>query len=334
MEDHAQIKEILRHPKDIAIITHRNPDGDALGSSLALRLYLEKLGHTVNVVLPSEYPNLFAFMPKVELCKVYDLDSAKALDVLKNAEVIFCLDFNGLDRIDKMGLQIEESRATKILIDHHLDPEPFADFVFSETSASSTCELVYDFILGQEDQALLSREIGECLMVGIITDTGTFKYSTNPHTYEVAGALKALGVDDYMLNDRIYNSYTEKQLRLLGYCINNRLEIVPEYGTGIITLTKDDYFNFKIGRGDTEGIVNYILMIKGISVAAFIREQPTIVKISFRSKGDISVADLSRNHFKGGGHKNAAGGAAYAKLTDVVKRLKEVLPNYVPKIEL
>lgn len=329
-----ELKEILSIPKDIAILTHRNPDGDALGSSLALMHFLEKSNHNVKVILPSEYPNIFGYMPGIEKSIVYDLRQEAAMTAIKQAQLIFCLDFNGLDRIDKMGLQISESKAKKVLIDHHLDPEPFADYVFSDTSASSTCELIYQFIEDLGELNKIDIPIGESLMTGIITDTGSFRYSTNPRCYKVAAALKEIGVDDYTLNDRIYNNLTQKQLRLLGHCIANRMEVLPEYQTGIIALTKEDYHTFQIGRGDTEGIVNYILMMDGIKVAAFLREQPTIIKMSFRSKGDISVADLARNHFNGGGHKNAAGGAAYAKLEDIVNRFKKELPNYVDKIQL
>jgi len=334
MDDISDIIKLLATPKDIAIITHRNPDGDALGSSLGLQLFLEKLGHAVKVVLPSEFPNTFLFMPKVSEAVVYDLTRDRALESLRNAEIIFCLDFNGLDRIDKMGVEISESTAKKILIDHHLDPEPFADYTLSETSASSTCELIHVFMeeLGMIDK--MDRDIAECLMVGLITDTGSFRYATSPRCYAVASSLKAAGADDYTLNDLIHNTLTEKQLRLLGHCLNNRLEVIPEYATGIIALTKEDFHTFKIGRGDTEGVINYILMLKGIKAAAFMREQPTIIKMSFRSKGDISVADIARNHFNGGGHKNAAGGAAYAKLSDIIKRFKEVLPNYIEKQNL
>lgn len=334
MTEQKEIQDLLAHPKDIAILTHRNPDGDALGSSLGLQIYLEKLGHSVKVILPSEYPKIFSFMPNVERSVVYDLRQEAAMQAIDQAQIIFCLDFNGLDRIDKMGLKISESRAKKILIDHHLDPEPFADYVFSETTASSTCELVYQFIVDQGHKDKIDVPLGECLMTGLITDTGSFKYSTNPRCYQVASDLKDIGVDDYTLNDRIYNTLTQKQLKLLGHCLANRMEVIPEYQTGIIALTKEDYQNFTIGRGDTEGIVNYILMMDGIKVAAFMREQPTIVKMSFRSKGDISVADIARNHFNGGGHKNAAGGAAYAKLEDIINRFKKELPNYVDKISI
>ena len=322
---------MLEFPKSISIITHRNPDGDALGSSLALKHYLEKMNHSVDVILPSEYPKNFAFMDGVDDCIVFDLTRDKAIQSISRTDILFCLDFNALDRVDKMGPAVLESKAKKILIDHHLDPEPFPDYTFSDTSASSTCELIHRFIFDTGGQDKIDARIGDALFVGLITDTGSFKYSTNPTTYKVAADLKERGVDDYTLQDRIYNTYSEKQLRLLGHAICNRMEILPEYSTGIIALTKQDYQDYDIQRGDTEGIVNYVLMLDGIKVAAFIREQPTIVKMSFRSKGDISVQDLARKHFNGGGHKNASGGAAYAKLDDIISRFKHVLPDFVKK---
>lgn len=329
MEDINEIKDLLSIPKQVVILSHRNPDGDALGSSLATKLFLEKSGHAVKVVLPSEYPNVFKYMPCVYDCIIFDDNHKIAINAIKEAEVIFCLDFNGLDRIDKIGKYVHESKAKKILIDHHLDPEPFADYIFSNTAASSTCEMVYKFINDLEQTRHIDKDIAECLFTGLITDTGSFKYNTNPYTYEVAALLKNKGADDYFLQDAIFNSYSQKQMKLLGHCLVNRMEIIPEHHAGIIALTKEDYANYEIGRGDTEGVVNYMLMIEGIKVAAFIREQPQIIKLSLRSKGDISVQELARNHFNGGGHKNASGGHAYAKLEDIVKRFKEVLPRYI-----
>ena len=327
----SEIKELIAIPKEIVIISHRNPDGDAIGSSLGLQLFLEKFGHRVRVILPSEYPDTFHFLEGIEGCVIFDQDRALTKDLISKAEVIVCLDFNSLDRIDKIGPFVQDATCKKILIDHHLDPEPFADYVLSDTAASSTCELVHQFILelGEEDK--LDTRVGEAIFTGMITDTGSFKYSTRPETYETAAALKRVGVDDYQLQDNIFNTQTEKQLRLLGHCLANRMELVPEYAAGIIALTKEDYVDFNIQRGDTEGIVNYLLMVRGIEVAAFIREQPSIVKLSLRSKGDISVQEICRNHFNGGGHKNASGGAAYAKLEDIIKRFKKVLPEYVTK---
>lgn len=333
-EDIIKIKAELDMPRSICLITHRNPDGDALGSSLAMKHFLEKFNQQVKVILPSEYPLNYAFMAGIDECHVYDLNQEECLSIIDKSDMIFCLDFNSLDRIDKIGLNVQESKAIKILIDHHLDPEPFADFVLSETSASSTCELVHKFIYLLGEEKKIDVTIAESILTGLITDTGSFKYNTNAYTYQVASDLKQRGVDDYGLQDKIYNCLSEKQLKLLGHSLANRMEIIPEYGAGIIALTKKDYIDYDIQRGDTEGIVNYLLMIKGIEVAAFIREQPTIVKLSLRSKGDISVQEIARNHFNGGGHKNASGGAAYAKLEDIVARFKNVLPKYVKRREL
>lgn len=328
-----EIKELLAYPKGIVLITHRNPDGDAIGSSLGLQQFLEKFGHSVKVILPSEYPYTFGYLKGIDDCIIFDQKREETKEVISKADILICLDFNSLDRIDKIGPFIQESKAKKILIDHHLDPEPFADYVFSDIYASSTCELVHRFIIDLGEKEKLDIKIGEALFTGLITDTGSFKHNTNTNTYNTAAQLKSIGVDDYSLQDKIFNTYSEKQMKLLGHSICNRMEIIPEYGAGIIALTKQDYADFSIERGDTEGIVNYILMIKGIVVAAFIREQPTIVKLSLRSKGDISVQEICRNHFNGGGHKNASGGAAYAKLEDIVDRFKQVLPKYAPKLK-
>ncbi|MBC7885290.1 MAG: bifunctional oligoribonuclease/PAP phosphatase NrnA [Saprospiraceae bacterium] len=327
-----QLKQYLSLPKEIAIITHRNPDGDAMGSSLGLAAYLRKLNHSVKVIYPSEYPIGFAYMTNVHQVIIFDLDQNAARLAIDKADLIFCLDFNGLDRVDKLGENIQYSKAKKVLIDHHLDPEPFTDIEFSETEASSTCELVFKVIDELGDRNQIDSAIGDCLFTGLVTDTGSFRYGTRPYTYEVAGILKSLGVDDYKLADKIFNSQKEKHLRLLGHCLANRMEVMNDYGVGIMWLTKKDYIDFDIQRGDTEGIVNYMLMMENIKVAAFVTEQPTIIKISLRSKGDISVQEIAAKYFNGGGHKNASGGGVYASLNDIIEKIKKVMPQYLPKV--
>ena len=332
MDNINDLKALLAIPRDIVITTHRNPDGDAIGSSLGLYHFLNKGGHTVRIISPSEYPEAFSWMPDVEKIVIYDLDPEYSKELVDRAYVIFCLDFNALDRIDKLGDLIEPTKSEKVMIDHHLYPEGFADYLLSDTTASSTCELVFDFIHMLDMAAELDVQIGECLFTGIVTDTGSFRYSTSAKLYRIVADLVELGVDDYKLQDLINNSMREKHLRLLGHCLHNRMEILEEYSTGLITLTKQDYEDFDIQRGDTEGIVNFLLKIKNVKMAAFITQQPTICKISLRSKGDFSVQEIAKRHFKGGGHQNASGGFSFQSLEATVGRFKKILPEYKEKL--
>lgn len=324
-----ELGDLLEHPKNIVITSHRNPDGDALGASQALGYLLNKKGHQVSVMYPSEFPAIFSFLPEIGKAMIWDEEPEECAQKLEKADIIFCLDYNSLERVDKMGIEIQASRSPIVLIDHHIDPEPFADFEISDTTASSTSELIFDFIKMTTLQKLMDEPFATSLYTGIITDTGSFKFSTSAKLFRTVAELKDLGVDDKALQDRIYNSLSEKYIRLLGHCLHNRMEILPEHHAGIIVLNKNDYQVFDIQRGDTEGIVNYLLMLKEVKIAAFITQQPNIVKISLRSKGDISVQELARDHFNGGGHKNASGGYMHSSLTAVIKKFKEVLPNYI-----
>ena len=329
MDQVTQIKHLLAVPKKIVITAHRNPDGDALGASLALSHFLEKFLHTVTIIFPSEYPYNFEWMHGAGDIVIYDIQQEESIQHIKEAEIIFALDYNSLDRVDKMGIYIQESDADKILIDHHIDPEPFADFIISHPEASSTSELIYEFILDLGEKKKLDELTATYIYTGILTDTGSFRHNTSSRLFEIIAHLKELGIDDWKINDSIYNSLQEKHLRLLGHCLYNRMEVLSKYGAAIISLTKEDYQKYDIQRGDTEGIVNYMLMMKNIRLAAFITEQPTIVKLSLRSKGDISVQQLARDHFNGGGHKNAAGGSSFQSLDKAIEKFKSVLPQYV-----
>lgn len=317
---------LVRQPSRVVIVTHKNPDGDALGSSLALGAVLNKLMHNVTVVLPNDFPPLFNFLPGIDKVIIGEMNPELAVAAFEKADIIFCLDFNALDRIDRFGLDVMASKAVKILIDHHIDPEPFADYIMSKTEASSTAELVYDFLVEQKLEGYIDVQIAEALYTGILMDTGSFRYATNPHVFEVAAALKRLGMDDYMLQIRLFNSMTEKQLRLLGHCLANRMELMSEYQAGIIWLDKDDYKNWAIGRGDTEGIVNYILMVRNMKMAIFVSEQQNVTKLSFRSKGNINVQEICHQYFNGGGHRNASGGQLKASVQETIARVKEIIP--------
>lgn len=316
-------------PAKVVIVSHRNPDGDAIGSCMALAGVLQSMNHVCTVVFPSEYPVNFSWMADLEHSLIWDVLPEEVIEKLQHAELIFCLDFNSLERVDKMGAYIESSPARKIMIDHHLDPEPFADYMYSRSDASSTCELVFDFVEEAGWLNYLSPNVIAALYTGILTDTGSFRHATNARIFEIMAELKRRGLDDYWINDQIHNVLPEKNLRLLGHALLNRMEVITEHSAGIIYLTKADYEDFDIQRGDTEGIVNYILTIKGIQLAAFITEQPNIVKLSLRSKHDVDVQSLARNHFNGGGHKNASGGYTYEPIDKAIRRLKKVIPDYI-----
>jgi phosphoesterase RecJ-like protein len=318
--------QLMRQPSRVVIVTHKNPDGDALGSTLALAAVLQKLMHTVTVVLPNDFPPLFNFLLGIDKVIIGEMNPEDAMAAFEKADIIFCLDFNSLDRIDRFGLDVMASRAVKILIDHHIDPEPFADHIISKTEASSTAELVYDFLVDNSLEKYIDIQIAEALYTGILMDTGSFRYATNPHVFEIAAALKKMGMDDYMLQIRLFNSMTEKQLKLLGHCLANRMELMSEYQAGIIWLNKEDYKNWSIGRGDTEGIVNYILMVRNMKLAVFIAEQQNVTKLSFRSKGNINVQEICHTYFNGGGHRNASGGQLKASVEAALAKVKEIIP--------
>ncbi len=334
MEDIKKVKDLLFGlGKDIVILSHRNPDGDAIGSSLGLMHYLKTLGHSIHIILPSDYPPPFAWMPLIEDIIIFDSEPTVSTNIINKADIAFCLDFNAFDRIDKVGEILRKRNIPMVMIDHHLDPEPFCDIVFSDTTASSTCELVYRFICDLGEKRKITLDCLDCLYTGILTDTGSFKYGTSPTLFRTVADMTEQGVDGFRIQDLVFNSLNEKQLRLIGHCLNNRLEFLPEFKAAIITLTKQDYADFTIIRGDTEGIVNYILMVRDIKIAIFVSEQPNIIKLSMRSKGDFSVQDICRKYFNGGGHKNASGGYMHAALSHVTKKIKDVLPEYKAKIE-
>ncbi|MEL6389908.1 MAG: bifunctional oligoribonuclease/PAP phosphatase NrnA [Bacteroidota bacterium] len=330
MDDITELQNKWSTPTNVVLISHRNPDGDALGSCLALYHFLQSHGHNCTPIVPSEYPSVFSYLPGIERVGVYDNNRAELKSKIKAAELIFCLDFNSLDRIDPLASMIQSSKAYKVVVDHHLDPEPFADWYFSDTAASSTCELVFRLIERISGVQDITLDMATCLFTGILTDTGSFKYATNPEVYRIASELKGIGVDDYSINDYIFNSWTHRQMQILGHSLRDRMEIIPELSCGIIALTQEDYRTYQIGRGDTEGLVNYILMIRGMKVAAFIRHMTSgEIRLSLRSKGDISVQALAREHFGGGGHKNAAGGSSSESLSETIEKFKKVVKFYL-----
>lgn len=325
MKEIQDLLNILHKPRNVVITSHRNPDGDAIGSSLALKSVLETRFHNVRIVLPSEFPEDVAWMQGIDQIVIYDREQEKAIDYVSNAEIIFCLDFNSLERVDKVGDAIKASQAKKVMIDHHLFPDGFADIIISRPGISSTCELLYDVFKQAGWLSSLSIHAFEALLVGLVTDTGSFKYGVSADTFRITGEIVAQGGDIVYVQDRLFNHLPEKSLKLLGHCLSSRMIIYPDKKAGLIYLTKKDYMDFNIQRGDTEGIVNYLLRLDVVNVAGFISEQPSIVKISLRSKGDFSVEQMAKEYFRGGGHKNASGGALYGSLKNVISTFEEAI---------
>lgn len=325
LSDLDEIKTAVERPSRSVILSHRNPDGDAIGSSLGLMHFLKQKGHTVHVIFPSEYPTDFEFLSGAKDILISDIEPDVVKETLDQANIVWALDFNALDRIDKTGEMVNELDCVKIMIDHHIDPEPFADMMVSRTAASSTCELMYDVIMTGWGKLDMSPTIGTCLMVGILTDTGSLSYAISSELLHKVANLLDMGVDYIDLQQRIFNAAEEKHIRLLGHCLANRMELFADQGVGIIYLNKQDFIDFQIQRGDTEGIVNQLLKLKMVKIAVFITEQPNIIKFSFRSKGNISVADICRKHFNGGGHKNASGGYMHSSLGAAIQKVKDVL---------
>ncbi|MCB0544397.1 MAG: bifunctional oligoribonuclease/PAP phosphatase NrnA [Saprospiraceae bacterium] len=328
MEFPAALKELVHRPQNVAILSHRNPDGDAIGSSLAMRHYLDQHGHTVHVLFPSEFPEEFEALPGAADILIWDIHTEECKQVLSKKNLFIFLDFNALSRIDKMGDYVRNLPGKRIMIDHHLYPDQIADYMYSEPDASSTCEMVYRFIAGIGDGQKLNPTVGKCIYTGLVTDTGSFRHATNATIFRIAADLIDRGTDDLAVQDMIFNSQKEKNLRLLGHCLANRMEYMPEYRTALIWLSKKDYEMFNIQRGDTEGIVNYLLSIRDVRLAAFIHNQPTVVKLSLRSKGDFDVQDICKKHFNGGGHKNAAGAYSHDSLKATIQKFKDLLPQY------
>jgi phosphoesterase RecJ-like protein len=320
-------------PQKIVITTHHKPDGDALGSSLGLYHYLIQYGHQVQVISPTDYPYNLAWMPANDTVWEFEKTENKSREAIANADLIFCLDFNRLNRINQMEPLVKESKALKILIDHHLEPENFEDITFADTSAVATAELIYTFITHIGDEQKINIESAKCLYTGILTDSGSFRFnSTTPTVHIIASKLIALGVKPLDIFELIYDDNTENRMRFIGYCMNKKMVMLPEYNAAYISVTRDELKEYKITTGDTEGLVNYPLSIKGIKLVALIIDRTERVKLSLRSKGDIAVNELCSQYFNGGGHKNASGGHSNGTLDETVQTFLQMLAENKNKL--
>lgn len=329
-----KIKNLLEQKSGVAILTHTNPDGDAIGSSLALGIYLRKAGMEVSVIIPNEVPDFLKWMPGCEMVIVNKHFPEKAEEALGRAGLIFCLDFNDPERIKGAGAALQHSEALKVLIDHHEGPKSFTDITVSDTSRGSTGELVYlamGELLGYE---LLDHDIATCLYVAIMTDTGNFRYSSSyPEIFHITGELMKYDINKELIFSKVYDNYSVHRMRLMGYCISEKMVVHQEYRTAYISITQEELKHFNYQIGDTEGFVNLPFAIAGIRFTLLFIEKRDHVKISLRSKGNFQVNHFAEKHFNGGGHRNAAGGETALPLSDAVKQLEELLPLYQQELE-
>ena len=307
---------------------HMQPDADALGSSWALALFLKRYHHHIQVISPTHYPDSLDWIPGIEETLSFENPQHKPtiLQSITQADIIFCVDFATLKRLDQLAPAVKNAPAKKIVIDHHLDTEPFADLMFWNPQAAASAEMVYELIEQLATRKAIDTTIAECLYVGIVTDTASFKNpNTTAHVHQVAAQLIEQGVNIGKINTLVYENNSLSKIKFLGFILNERLTVLPQYHTAYLTIKSSDAKTFHLKTGDTEGIVNYGLTIKGISLAALISEKEDRISLSFRSNGDLAVNTFAKQHFNGGGHKNAAGGVSHLSLEETIIKFETLI---------
>lgn len=317
----------LSQPRRVVVTMHQKPDADAMGSSLGLAQFLTKLGHTVTVISPTNWPAFLNWMPGCKQVLDFENQPAKAQEAVATAEWIFCLDFNTLSRLKRLEQPVADAAAQRILIDHHQEPQT-AVFAYgiSDTGKSSTSEMVYDFIMASDHAHLMDTDIAACLYAGVMTDTGSFRFpSATASVHLMVAELKQLGLNHSAIHEHLFDNFLESRLRFIGHVLQNRMQFFYEYNAVLISITQADLIKYDIKTGDTEGLVNYPLSIQGIKMAAIIIDRGEERKSSFRSKGDFDVNTFARKYFNGGGHFNAAGGRNIEPLETVVAHFKQAI---------
>ncbi|HSP40538.1 MAG TPA: bifunctional oligoribonuclease/PAP phosphatase NrnA [Gillisia sp.] len=325
-----EITSALSRANRIVIVPHKGPDGDAIGSSLGLFHFLKDKGHDVKIIAPNDFPQFLKWLPGQEEILIYEENREQSLSLIDNAEIIFTLDFNMLNRTGEMEEPLRASEATFIMIDHHPEPSDYADHTYSDATMSSTCQMVYRFIQKLRAVKYITPQIATCLYTGIMTDTGSFRYrSTSSETHLVIADLIEKGADNTAIHQNVFDTFSENRVQLLGVALQN-LRVNKELKTAYITLSQEELDRYNFQKGDTEGFVNYGLAVEGVKFAVIFIEHKSegLVKMSLRSKGTFSVNQFARAHFNGGGHLNAAGGKSDMSLEDTVTKFNTILPDY------
>lgn len=324
------IESLLKKPKHIVILPHRNPDGDALGSTLALYHFLKQKGHNPVVISPNEFPPNLAFLPGSEHIYIFEKNKTSCAEIIRNTELVFTLDFNSLQRVGELEEVLKTLTVPFIMIDHHEAPCDYAVVKYSDTAFGSTCEMMYRFIEYLNGLELIDEKIATCLYTGITTDSGSFRFpKTTPQTHRIVAKLLEKGVKNFEVHGELYDNNSYNSLQLLGRALQN-LKVLEKHKTSYITLSQKELDEFNSQKGDTEGIVNYGLSVKGIIFTAIFIEnkEEGIIKISLRSKGSFDVNKLARQFFNGGGHINAAGGKTFLSMQETIDLFLEVVKNH------
>ena len=335
MNIYKQIVAEIQAASNIVITAHKSADGDSIGSSLGLLHFIEKLGKKVIVCHPDKAPD-FLYWLDTSMILLMEENPEVVTEKMQKADLIFCLDYNATSRVGpEMQLLLEEATCTKIMIDHHLNPEEFPTITVSEITASSTSQLIVDLIEQSGHLELLDEKIGTPLYLGILTDTGSFRFnSVKPRTHEVLAKILAAGVEHHLIHEKLSDNNTESRLRLQGYAMSEKLEVLYEYNVAIISLSKEELAKYNYKKGDTDSLANLVLSIKGMRAAIVFTERDGIMKISFRSKGaENPVNILAKEHFNGGGHANASGGMSDLTIDKTLEKLKGLVPQYFQKIK-
>lgn len=327
-----QAERLISKASNIVITAHKSPDGDAVGSSLALMHYLNQRGKSATVLLPDGFADYLKWMSGVEQIAYFDADPTKANQLIEEADLLFCLDYNVLSRTGKemeAALTAQVGKTPFILIDHHQGPDGFPDVLISDTSSCSTAQLIWEFIEKLDGKNTLDAASGACIYCGIMTDSGSFRFpSVTPDTHRIAAELLQIGVDHADIHRKVYDTNLLDRLKLVGYALSEKLVVLPEYHAAYISLSKEELTRFNYRPGDTEGLVNQALSIEGVNMAAFIREGNSEIKLSLRSQGPFKVNEFAAKYFNGGGHNNAAGGAVKRTLEEVIAQFNEAVPHY------
>ena len=327
MQPVSEIFSLLTQPRNVVITFHQKPDADAMGSGLALYHFLIQLGHNATVISPTNWAGFLSWMPGAKKVLDYEMQTAKATEIINKAEWLFCLDFNTMDRTRKMAEILTNLSCTKILVDHHQQPQvEVFDYGISDVTKSSTSEMVYDLIIASGHADKININVAECLYAGVMTDTGSFRFtSTTASVHQMVADLKDRGLVHSQIHENLFDNFLESRFRFFGQVLLNRMEVFYEYNTALIAIPQSDLIKFNVKTGDTEGLVNFPLSIHGIKLAAIIIDRGDERKSSFRSKGGFDVNTFARKYFNGGGHFNAAGGKNAEPLDEVVRKFKAAI---------